>query len=93
MPLPEIVTLEEVDLFLRLGGDVSEEPLLRILIAAATEAVLAFTDAFDPTEDPPARIKLAVLAHIAQAFDNREDSAGVPSTVLNMVRPFRSIDL
>lgn len=67
----EIVTLAEAKLFVRVEHD-EEDALLTTMIAAATETALAVADAWDVTATPPARLKLAVLAHVARAYDGRE---------------------
>lgn len=88
----DLVTLDEVKLFCRLDGTF-EDSVLAILIGAATEAALAIADEWDRTGEVPARLKLAVLMHVAQAYDAREDGAGVPPGSTRLLMPLRKLDV
>lgn len=93
MPTPNVVTLEETKLFLRVDHDY-EDLTLETLIAAATEAALAYADAIsaDATEYP-ARVKLSILTHVAQAFGNRENGADAPASTARLMQPLRDWDV
>lgn len=89
--MPDLVTLAEAKDYVRVDGDV-DDGTLEILIAAASDAVADYADGWDGTGDVPARIKLAVLARVAAAYDNREtitEARGEHSLVL----PYRVLDL
>lgn len=90
MSVPDIVTIEDAKLFLRVDAP-DEDTLIASLIAAATEAVLAVADGFDPEGEPSPRVQLAILTHVAQAFGNREDGADVPKSAARLVHPLRSL--
>ena len=86
-----IVTLAETKEFLRVLGN-SEDATIAMLIEAATEAVLEYANAYDPSQPAPARLKAAVLARVAITFDDRERlEAGTGES--RMLRPFRQFDL
>jgi uncharacterized phage protein (predicted DNA packaging) len=90
MSTPEIVTLDEAKTYLRVDGD-ADDGLIVTLIAAATEAALSYADAYDPETEVPARLKLAVLGHIAAAYDERE-KVDVPVTSQGLARSLRTLD-
>lgn len=70
--MANLVTMEEAKLYLRVDGN-HEDGTLAILIGAASDAVSGMADLWDGTGNVPDRIKLAVLARIAVAFDSRTD--------------------
>lgn len=90
-PSLEIVSLAEVKLFLRVDQDY-EDAVLAIMIEAATEAAIATADAYAIEDEPPARLKLAVLTHVAQAYDNRTDTAA-PAGNDRLLAPLRNLDI
>lgn len=69
--MTDIVTLDEAKAYCRYEGD-DEDVTFAILIGAASESVMAVADLWDGTGEAPDRLKLAVLARVAEAFDNRE---------------------
>lgn len=86
-----LVTLDEAKAWLRVDGD-EEDPVILLLIAAASEAVLATADGWDGTGEAPDRLKLAVLARVAVAYDDRVNvSAGTGED--RLVQPFRVLDI
>lgn len=89
---PEIVTLEEAKLFVRVDHD-EEDGLFAVIIAAATDAVLAYADDWVPAAPIPARIKLAVLCHIAAAYSERQDGADVPQAAARLINPLRRLSV
>lgn len=92
MPTPEIITLAEVKEWLRVDSD-HEDDTLAILIAAATEDALDYADTWDSGTEPPARLKLAVLAHIAQAWEGDRLKVAAPDTSQLLARPYRTLDV
>lgn len=86
-----IVTLAEAKLWLRFSEneETHEDGTIELLIAAATEHVLTIAEAYDPMTPAPAALKLAVLAHIARAFDGREDGSDAPAGNMRLVQSFR----
>lgn len=89
--MPDLVTLEEAKDYVRIDGD-HDDVTLQTLIAAASDAVADLADAWDGTGEVPARIKLAVLARVAAAYDNRE-SLPAPQGEQSLVLPYRALDL
>jgi uncharacterized phage protein (predicted DNA packaging) len=92
--MPNIVTLEEAKLFMRVDAD-DEDLTIETLIAAATEAALAYADGIVPTDsmEYPARVKLSILTHVAQAFGNRENGADAPASTMRLMQPLRSLEV
>ncbi len=88
---PEVVTLEETKLFLRVDAD-DEDATIRLLIDAATEAALRFANSVDPAA-PPASLKVAILTHVARSFDNRENHADMPVSAERLLAPLRRLDI
>lgn len=89
---PDLVTLTEVKLFLRIDAD-EEDALLAMLIGAATEAALDIADRWDRNTETPDRLKLAVLAHVARSYSNREDGADAPPSAARLIEPLRTLDI
>lgn len=89
-PETGLVTLEEAKAWLRILDDY-EDQLIRLLIAAASDACAEYADGWDGQGDTPPRLKLAVLAHVAAAFDSRE-TVDLPAAAQNLARPFRELD-
>lgn len=90
MPAPEIVTLNEAKAWLRVDAD-DENATIQSLIDAATEAALEYADAFDPTAEPSPRMKLAILAHVSNAFRNRENPEA-PGASKSLIQHLRVMD-
>jgi len=88
--MTEIVTLEEAKLYIRVDSD-HEDEIIIMLIEAASEAVMAVADAWDRTTPAPNRLKLAVLARVSVAFDNRDKivAADGEDSLLNPLRNLR----
>lgn len=89
--MPEIVTLAEAKQHCRILHD-DEDAILRTYLDAATEAVLDTADAWDRTAEPPARLKLAVLARAAEAFESRERVPEAPQE-LRFLSPLRRLSV
>ena len=91
MSQPEIVTLAETKLWLRLTDDENaEDATVEMLIEAATATALATADAYDPADPAPPALRLAVLAHVVRAFDNRE-TVGAPDENGRLLMPLRTL--
>ena len=88
----DLVTIEEAKLWCRVDSD-DEDETFATLIGAASEAVLSVADGWDGSDPVPDRIKLAVLTHVAQAFDNRENGAALPVSAGSLLSPLRNLDL
>ncbi|KQN08150.1 head-tail connector protein [Sphingomonas sp. Leaf28] len=95
---PDIVSLEEAKLFVRVDHD-HEDSLFEVIIQAATDAVLEYADDWKPRDDwlpgdeVPARIRLAILCQIATAYDERQDGADTPEAALRLIRPLRRLSV
>ncbi|WP_299309844.1 head-tail connector protein [uncultured Croceicoccus sp.] len=70
--MTDLVTLSEAKEFLRITHN-HENATILLLVAAASDAVRDFADAWDGIEPVPARIKVAVLARVAILYDERGD--------------------
>lgn len=90
MSTPEIITLAEAKAYLRVDHD-GEDATIQTLIDAACEAAVDYADAWDAATDAPARLRLAVLGHVARAFDARDD-VDVPAASQGLARPLRTIE-
>ena len=89
--MPDLVTLAEAKSYLRVTEN-HEDTLIATLITAASDAVGDYAEAWAGAGDVPARIKQAVLARVAAAFDNREvisEAKGEQGFLL----PYRVLDL
>lgn len=72
--MPDIVTLDETKLFLRVDHD-EEDTIIVTMIKAATEAVRDVAEGWDGVGLAPARLKMAVLTRVAIMFDDRASVA------------------
>lgn len=90
--LPDIVSMKEVKAFLRVDQD-HENDTIMLLINAATEAALRHVHNFNPDDDIPHGLKLAILVHVASAFRNREDAADAPPSAVRLLFPLRHLDV
>ncbi|OJY68612.1 MAG: hypothetical protein BGP16_05030 [Sphingobium sp. 66-54] len=100
-PLPALVTLDEAKAHLHLDDDF-EDPLLQLMIVAASDAVrdvaTAYNGAgdeaasFGDTGEVPARLKLAVLTRVAIMFGNRS-SQEAGAGELSMLTPLRVLEV
>ena len=88
----DIVTLQEAKLFCRVDGD-AEDGIFAVLIGAASDAVVDVADGWTPGSPAPDRIKLAVLAHVAQAYDQRQDGVDMPAAAGRLVFPYRKLGI
>lgn len=89
--MTDLVTLSEAKLYLRMDAD-DENSTIAILIAAASDAVLDVANDWDGEGDVPDRLKLAVLARVAIAFDERTDVS--PGTgEMPMLTPLRTLEV
>ncbi len=89
--MADLVTLAEAKAYVRVDGT-QDDGTLATMIAASSDAVADYADGWDGIGDVPPRMKLAVLARIAAAYDNREtlsEARGEHSFVL----PYRALDL
>lgn len=89
---PDIVSLAEAKLFVRVDDD-HEDSLFAVIIEAATAAVLEYADDWVPGDEVPARIRLAILCQIATAYDERQDGADTPEAALRLIRPLRRLSV
>lgn len=89
--MADLVTLTEAKLWLRVDGD-DEDSTIQLLIAAASDAVRDVATDWDGTGTVPDRLKLAALARIAIAFDNRESMAAGTGE-LPMLTPLRVLEV
>ena len=86
--MTEIVTLAEAKSYLRVDHT-DEHGVIATLISAATEAVLEVADAWDAETPVPGRIKLAVLARVAESFDKRHEAPKAANEV-GLILPYSS---
>lgn len=89
--MADLVTLAEAKAYVRVEGS-EDDGVLATLIAAASDAVADYADAWDGTGDVPPRIKLAVLARVAAAYDERE-SISEAKGERDFVLPYRTLEL
>lgn len=89
----DLVTLDEAKLFCRVDSEWDDSTLV-MLIGAASAAVLDVADGWTPVVGAPVpdRIKLAVLTHVASAFDNRE-STELPASAARLLNPMRRLEI
>ncbi|WP_163000327.1 head-tail connector protein [Sphingobium yanoikuyae] len=89
--MPNIVTLAEAKLFIRVLDD-DEDTTIETMIAAATDAVCDVAQAWDGTGEPPARLKLAILSRVAIMFDTRNSlEPGIGED--RLLLPLRTVEL
>ncbi len=89
--MADLVTVAEAKAWVRVEGT-QDDGLLATLIAAASDAVADYADAWGGIGDVPARIKLAVLARVAAAYDERETISEAKGE-RNLVLAYRTLDL
>lgn len=89
--MPDLVTLAETKAYVRIDNDI-DDGTLATLITAASDAVADYADGWDGTGEVPARIKTAVLARVAAAYDVRE-TITEPKGEHSLVLPYRTLDL
>lgn len=89
--MADIVTLSEAKLYLRVGHS-DEDTTIALLISAASDAVRDVATGWDGEGEAPDRIKLAVLARVQVAFDNR-GSVEAGTGELPMLQPFRTLEV
>lgn len=89
--MANIVTMEEAKAFCRVLST-DEDVIFETLIAAATDAVAEYADAWDGEGEAPARLRLAVLARVAAYFDSREMVAEAKGERM-LIQPLRVLDL
>lgn len=88
---PDLVTLEEARQFCRIDGT-HDDAMLTILIGAASAAVIDLASGWTPGGEVPARVKLAVLAHVSLAYDNH-DQVDLPVAAARLLGPLRKLDV
>ena len=86
-----LVTLDEAKLWLRVMHD-EEDTTIGLLIGAASEAVLEMADGWTPEAPVPERLRLAVLARVAIAFDDREKVTGADGEA-QLIGPLRMLEV
>lgn len=89
--MSNLVTLAEAKDYLRVEDD-WEDATIAMLIEAASAAVIEYADAWVPSDQVPARIKLAVLVRVASSYCTREsigDAIGEPG----LISPYRTLSL
>ena len=89
--MPEIVTLDEAKSYCRIDGN-TDDAALAIMVAAATDAVTEQAERWDTLAPAPSRLKLAVLARVAESYDNRERTPEARNEP-RLIAPFRMLDL
>ena len=89
--MTDIVSLAEAKAWCRVDHD-DEDEIIESMIAAATETVAETADAWDGEGIAPARVKLAVLARVAESFHNRE-AVPIAKNELPLLQPLRVLDL
>jgi hypothetical protein len=89
--MADLVTLDEAKEFLRVDSD-DEDATIYALIAAASDAVSEIATEWDGTGEPPARLKLAVLARLAVTYDERTDLRP-GNGEMPMLMPFRELEV
>lgn len=89
--MADLVTLGEAKLYLRVDGN-AEDDTIALLIAAASDAVRDVASDWDGEGTVPDRLKLACLARVAVAFDERTNvSPGTGETP--MLTPLRRLEV
>lgn len=89
--MADLVTLEEAKRYLRVDGS-DEDATIALLIAAASDAVRDIAADWNGEGEAHSRLKLAVLARIAVAFDNRT-SMEAGAGELPMLTPLRALEV
>lgn len=89
--MANLVTLSEVKAYLRIDHT-DDDAVLGLLISAASDAVRDVATDWDGVGETPDRIKLAVLARVVVAFDNR-GSLEPGTGELPMLMPFRALEV
>ncbi len=89
--MADLVTLAEAKEYCRIDGT-QDDATLAIMITAASDAVTDQADAWDGTGDVPPRLKLAVLARVAESYDNREQ-VPIARNERGLIQPLRVLDL
>lgn len=89
--MTDIVTLTEAKQFLRVTHD-GDDAIIALMIAAASDAVGEYADAYVAIGEAPPRLKLAVLARVAASYDNREQ-VPEPKGERALIQPMRVLDL
>ena len=90
----EIVTLAEARMWLRVD-QTWEDDTIQDLVDAATETALATADGYDPMglAQPPASLRLAILTHVARAFQDREEGSDAPAGNARLLARFRRLEV
>ena len=89
--MTDLVTLNEAKLWLRVDGD-DDDGTIALLIAAASDAVRDVASDWAGEGTVPDRLKLACLARVAVAFDERTNVS--PGTgELPMLTPLRRLEV
>lgn len=89
--MSSLVTLAEAKEFIRVMDD-HEDNTIATMIAAASETVRAHVELWDGVGEAPATVKLAVLARVAIAFDQR-DSLRPGEGEDRLLSRFRALDV
>lgn len=94
MQLNPLVHINEAKAFMHVDHS-DEDALISLLIQAASDAVRDVTgwmgDYDSPEEQPPDRIKLAVLTRVQIAYDNR-DSVDPAKGETILLTPLRTLE-
>jgi len=89
--MADIVTLAEAKQFLRVTHD-GDDATIALMIAAASDAVAEYADAYVAIDEAPPRLKMAVLTRVAIMFDQR-DSLEAGKGERALIQPLRVLDL
>lgn len=89
--MADLVTLEEAKLFIKIPNEI-EDPVIAMLITAASDAVRDVATDWDGEGEVPDRIKLAVLMRVGALYHER-DSLEPSKGELAFLQPLRTLEV